>query len=89
MSLNIKSKEAHRLAQELARVPGRARGQSRDLSPTERRVAGLVAQGLSNKQVAAQLFLTVRTVEWNLSKVYEKLGVHSRAELARHPSMPR
>ena len=45
-------------------------------------MADLVAQGLSNKEVAAALFVTVRTVEANLSKVYVKLGVRSRTELA-------
>jgi DNA-binding CsgD family transcriptional regulator len=78
---------AEKATEELARIPGRSRVQSAELSPTERKVAELAARGLSNKEVAAQLFLTVRTVEWNLSKVYEKLGVRSRAELARHASL--
>ena len=63
------------------RIPGRA-PRSGDLSETEQRVAELVAKGLSNKEVAASLFVTVRTVESNLSKVYAKLGVRSRSELA-------
>jgi DNA-binding CsgD family transcriptional regulator len=66
---------------ELARIPGRPPA-SGDLSETERRVAELVASGLSNKEVAAQLFITVRTVEGNLTRIYRKLGVHSRTELA-------
>jgi DNA-binding CsgD family transcriptional regulator len=70
-----------RTAAELARIPGRAPS-SHELSDTERRVAELVAEGLSNKQVAGKLFVTVRTVEANLSKIYAKLGVHSRTELA-------
>jgi DNA-binding NarL/FixJ family response regulator len=41
-----------------------------------------VAGGLSNKEVAAELFVTVRTVESNLTRIYAKLGVRSRAELA-------
>jgi DNA-binding NarL/FixJ family response regulator len=45
-------------------------------------VAELVAEGLSNKRVAATLFVTVRAVEANLSRVYTKLGVRSRTELA-------
>ena len=49
---------------------------------TERRVAELVVAGLSNKEVAARLFVTVRTVENHLSKVYAKLGVRSRTQLA-------
>jgi DNA-binding CsgD family transcriptional regulator len=68
-------------ADELARIPGRDRA-SPELTATERRVAELVAEGLSNKEVAARLFVTVRTVEANLTKVYAKLGVHSRTELA-------
>jgi DNA-binding NarL/FixJ family response regulator len=42
-----------------------------------------VASGQSNKEVAAALFMSVRTVETNLSKIYRKLGLASRAELAR------
>ena len=72
---------AVKAAAELARIPGREPG-SGELTPTERSVAELVASGLSNKEVAAKLFVTVRTVEWNLSKVYAKLGARSRTELA-------
>jgi DNA-binding NarL/FixJ family response regulator len=68
-------------ASELARIPGRSRGGA-ELTETERRVAELVAQGLSNKEVAGRLFVTVRTVEANLTKVYAKLGIRSRTELA-------
>lgn len=73
---------AEKAAAELARIPGRGPASS-ELSETERRVAELVAQGLSNKEVAATLFVTVRTVEANLSKVYAKLGVRSRTQLAQ------
>ena len=45
-------------------------------------MAELVARGLTNKEVAAELFVTVRAVEANLSRVYAKLGVRSRTELA-------
>jgi DNA-binding CsgD family transcriptional regulator len=47
-------------------------------------VAQHVSQGLSNKEVAAQLFLSPRTVEYHLRKVFMKLGISSRAELIRH-----
>jgi DNA-binding CsgD family transcriptional regulator len=73
---------AERSASELARLPGR-RPHSGELTETERQIAELVAQGLSNKEVAAKLFVTVRTVEANLTKVYAKLGIRSRTELAR------
>jgi DNA-binding CsgD family transcriptional regulator len=72
---------AEKVAAELARIPGRSRGTAK-LTETERRVAELVAKGLSNKEVAARLFLSVRAVESNLSKVYAKLGIHSRTQLA-------
>ncbi len=72
---------AENAAAELARIPGRTRS-SGELSETQRRVAELVAGGLSNKEVAAKLFITVRTVEANLSNVYAKLGIRSRTELA-------
>jgi DNA-binding CsgD family transcriptional regulator len=72
---------SEKTAAELARIPGRP-SSSGALSETERRVADLAVQGLANKQIAAQLFVTVRTVEAHLSKVYAKLGVRSRAELA-------
>jgi DNA-binding CsgD family transcriptional regulator len=51
------------------------------LTATEERVAGMAAAGLTNRQVAQALFLSPRTVEANLARVYRKLGVSSRAEL--------
>jgi DNA-binding CsgD family transcriptional regulator len=74
---------AERARAELDRVPG-SRSGGAELTPTELRVAELVAAGNSNKEVAAQLFMSVRTVEANLSKVYRKLGVESRSGLASH-----
>jgi DNA-binding NarL/FixJ family response regulator len=72
---------AEKAAAELARIPGRT-SRSGELTETERRVAELVAEGLSNKEVAAKLFVSVRAVEANLSKVYAKLGIRSRTQLA-------
>jgi len=66
---------------ELGRIGGRTR--SEGLTAAERRVAALVAEGHTNREVAAALFLGERTVETHLSHVYAKLGVRSRAELAR------
>ncbi|MGH2538897.1 MAG: helix-turn-helix transcriptional regulator [Actinomycetota bacterium] len=65
----------------LARIGGRT-STGGELTPTEQRVAILVAEGLANKEVAAKLFVTVKTVEGNLTRVYAKLGVRSRTELA-------
>jgi DNA-binding NarL/FixJ family response regulator len=72
---------SEKAAAEITRIPGRARG-SGELSETERRVAALAARGFANKEIAQQLYVTVRTVEAHLSKVYAKLGVRSRVELA-------
>jgi DNA-binding CsgD family transcriptional regulator len=67
---------------ELRRARPRPR-RDRELTDAERRVAALVAQGRSNREVAAQLFTTVATVEAHLTRIYRKLGVRSRTELAR------
>jgi DNA-binding CsgD family transcriptional regulator len=66
---------------ELGRIGGRRREEG--LTAAERRVAALVAKGRTNREVAGALFLGERTVETHLSHVYAKLGVRSRAELAR------
>ncbi|HEX9599540.1 MAG TPA: AAA family ATPase [Gaiellaceae bacterium] len=71
---------AQRSRAELARIAGRAPG-SGQLTAAERRVAELVAEGRTNKEVAAELVVSVRTVESTLTKVYAKLGVRSRTEL--------
>jgi DNA-binding CsgD family transcriptional regulator len=72
---------AEKARAELGRIGGRTRVEG--LTPAERRVAALVARGRTNREVAAALFLGERTVETHLSHVYAKLGVRSRAELAR------
>ena len=72
---------AARAHAELARLSGRAPG-SGELTATELRVAELVCGGMSNKEAAAELFVTVRAVESTLTKVYAKLGVRSRTQLA-------
>jgi DNA-binding CsgD family transcriptional regulator len=53
-----------------------------DLTPQERQVAQLLAAGHSTREAAAKLFLSPKTVEYHLRKVYTKLRIHSRAELA-------
>ena len=55
----------------------------RELTSAETRVAALVAAGKRNQEVATQLFTTVATVEAHLTRIYRKLGVRSRTELAR------
>jgi DNA-binding CsgD family transcriptional regulator len=73
---------AERARGELARVGGRA-ADADELTPTERRVAELVAGGRANKEAAAELFVSVKAVEANLSSIYRKLGIRSRTQLAR------
>ena len=58
-------------------------GTNEGLTPTERKVAQLVAAGRTNREVAAELFLSVKTVEAYLTRIYRKQGVRSRTELAR------
>jgi DNA-binding CsgD family transcriptional regulator len=53
-----------------------------DLTPQERQIALLLADGHSTREAAAALFLSPKTIEYHLRKVYTKLGIHSRAELA-------
>jgi len=74
---------AQAAAAELDRTSGRRAAPGGGLTPGERRVAELAAAGLSNRQIAARLYLSVGTVEAHLSRVYAKLGVASRAQLAR------
>ena len=55
---------------------------ARGITAAEARVAELVAAGRSNREVAGELFMSPKTVEAHLSRIYRKLGVRSRAELA-------
>ncbi|HEV3377487.1 MAG TPA: helix-turn-helix transcriptional regulator, partial [Thermoleophilaceae bacterium] len=52
------------------------------LTPSERRVARMAAEGMTNRQIAEALFVTLKTVGWHLGNAYRKLGVESREELA-------
>ena len=70
---------------ELARAGGTPDA-STTLTPTEDRVAHLVAEGKTNREVAGELFISVKTVEANLTRIFHKLGVRSRAELIRRDS---
>jgi DNA-binding CsgD family transcriptional regulator len=76
---------AGRAARELIATGDKARSrnvETRDvLTPQEEQIARLARDGLSNPEIGAQLFLSARTVEWHLSKVFTKLGIGSRREL--------
>jgi len=66
---------------ELAQVSGRRSAGAGELTPSERQVADLAVSGLSNKEIASRLFVTVNTVEVHLSHAYAKLGIRSRSQL--------
>ncbi|CAN5238717.1 hypothetical protein BH09ACT8_BH09ACT8_22530 [soil metagenome] len=59
-----------------------------ELTPSEERVARLTASGRTNGEVAATLFISPKTVEFHLARIYRKLGTRSRAELGRHMREP-
>ena len=63
-------------------APRGTEADAQGLTEQERTVAGLVATGLTNKEVAASMLLSVKTVQFHLTRVYAKLGVRSRSELA-------
>jgi DNA-binding NarL/FixJ family response regulator len=56
------------------------------LTAQEKQIAGLARDGLSNPEIGARLFLSPRTVEWHLHKVFTKLGIGSR--MALHDALP-
>ncbi len=68
-----------RARRSLARISGRKA--PHELTETERQVASLVVEGMTNREVAEALFVSVRTIESNLSRIYAKLGIRSRREL--------
>jgi DNA-binding CsgD family transcriptional regulator len=72
---------AARARRELRRIGGRE-SPTTGLSETQEQIVELVVSGHSNKEVASALHLSPKTVEWNLSRIYRKLGVHSRTQLA-------
>ena len=74
---------AARARTELARLDS-VSGASATLTATEQRVAELAAAGHTNRDIAATLFISPKTVEANLARTYRKLGIRSRSQLARH-----
>jgi DNA-binding CsgD family transcriptional regulator len=70
-------------ASELDRL-GLRRGPVDQLTATEERIAALAGSGMTNREVAARLFLSPKTIEANLARVYRKLGIRTRAELGRY-----
>ena len=64
------------------KVPKRAVETRDELTAQERQIAELAREGLSNPEIGERLFLSPRTVEWHLRKVFGKLGIRSRRELA-------
>jgi non-specific serine/threonine protein kinase len=71
------------LEQEQAPEPAEPEIYPAELSAREVEVLRLVAQGMTNAEVAQKLFLSSRTVNWHLTSIYRKLGLHSRTEAAR------
>lgn len=73
----------HRLLERAGETPRRAHAEAlATLTQAERRVATPAAAGHSNRQIAAELLLSVKAVEWHLSRIYRKLGIRSRRALA-------
>jgi DNA-binding CsgD family transcriptional regulator len=80
--------QADQASSELSSIGGR-RSQEHELTSVEQRIAELVGAGQTNREVAGNLFISVRTVESHLGRVYRKLGLRSRTELARWlPTQP-
>jgi DNA-binding NarL/FixJ family response regulator len=70
------------LAQQDHHLPLIAENKADRLTPAEYRVCSLAAKGLTNRKIAAELFITIKAVEWHLSRSFAKLGIASRKELA-------
>lgn len=72
---------AERVVAEISRIGGRRSGSATALTDSEMRIASLVAQGMTDKEIAAALFLAPKSVGTVLSRIYRKVGVNSRTQL--------
>jgi DNA-binding NarL/FixJ family response regulator len=82
MGANAFAERARRELLATGEHPRKRRDETRgELTAQEEQIARLAADGLTNPEIGAQLFLSPRTVEWHLRKVFTKLGINSRREL--------
>ena len=86
---NIPANFLTTILSELSRVGARRPAPAGELTPTERRIAELAAEGLANKEIASRLVVSVHTVEVHLSHAYAKLGIRSRSQLAARLPEPK
>ncbi len=77
----------HELAATGETVHKRTVETQQDLTDQEAHIARLAAEGLTKPEIAAAVYLSRRTVEWHLRKVFTKLGITTRRQLRRHPSV--
>jgi DNA-binding NarL/FixJ family response regulator len=84
--MSLEQAVEYTLEQEPAPEPAAPEPYLAGLSAREADVLRLVATGLTNAEVAEKLFLSSRTVDWHLSSIYRKLGLHSRTEASRFAS---
>jgi DNA-binding NarL/FixJ family response regulator len=88
MEMEAFAERARRELQATGATARKRQSETRDeLTPQEEQIARLAREGLTNSEIGSQLFLSPRTVEWHLRKVFTKLGISSRMGL--HDALPR